>query len=93
MTRFGHSTSGQYQCNFLLTVKQNSLADRCPKNGDVPKSPFPQLAALVPSVGTVSILKSILVLIAGAAGICILHIRALPTACVLTGKRDRCPGL
>jgi hypothetical protein len=50
------------QC--AATAKQSGLADRCPKNGDVPKSPFPQLAAVVPSVGKISLAKSKLLIAA-----------------------------
>jgi hypothetical protein len=31
------------------------LSESCPKIGDVPKSPFPSVAALVPSAGTIKL--------------------------------------
>ena len=31
-----------------------ALSESCPKIGDVPKSPFPSVAALVPSAGTIT---------------------------------------
>src|SRR5262249_2594513 len=31
------------------------LSESCPKIGDVPKSPFPSVAALVPSAGTITL--------------------------------------
>jgi hypothetical protein len=34
------------------------LSESCPKIGDVPKSPFPSVAALVPSAGTIHSKKS-----------------------------------
>jgi hypothetical protein len=33
----------------------SSLSKSCPKNGDVPKFPFPTVAAVVPSAGTISL--------------------------------------
>ena len=33
----------------------NNLSESCPKNGDVPKSPFPTVAAVVPSAGTITL--------------------------------------
>src|SRR5207244_12353129 len=30
------------------------LSESCPKIGDIPKSPFPSVAALVPSAGTIT---------------------------------------
>ena len=33
----------------------SSLSESCPKIGDLPKSPFPPVAALVPSAGTITL--------------------------------------
>src|SRR5919198_5717641 len=35
------------------------LSEGCPKIGDVPKSPFPSVAALVPSAGTIPLQKKL----------------------------------
>ena len=93
LTRFGHSTSGKYQCNFSPTVKQNSLADRCPKKRR-------RAEVSVSSIGSPGAV--------GRHGFnpeidhgsyrrcrwhCMLHIRALPTACVLTGRTRLMPRL
>src|ERR1019366_5879564 len=40
------------------------LPESCFKNGSAPKSPLPLIGSLVPSVGAISILKTILVCIA-----------------------------
>jgi hypothetical protein len=37
------------------TQSSNGLSERCPQIGDLPKSPVPQLAALVPSAGTTTL--------------------------------------
>jgi hypothetical protein len=37
-----------------LTKDEQRLSEGCPKIGDVPKSPFYAVAALVPSAGTVT---------------------------------------
>ena len=40
-----------------VQASNNGLSESCPKNGDVPKSPFPTVAALVPSAGTLTLHK------------------------------------
>src|ERR1700730_11741607 len=37
------------------TQTSSGLSESCPKIGDVPKSPFPTVAALVPSAGTIAL--------------------------------------
>jgi hypothetical protein len=38
-----------------LIRASTGLSESCPKNADVPKSPFPAVAALVPSAGTITL--------------------------------------
>src|SRR5436190_23811440 len=38
-----------------LILASSGLSERCPKIGDVPKSPFHTVAALVPSVGIITL--------------------------------------
>ena len=39
----------------LFLWASGSLPQSCPKNGDVPKFPFPTVAAVVPSAGTITL--------------------------------------
>jgi hypothetical protein len=39
----------------LFLWASSSLPQSCPKNGDVPKFPFPTVAAVVPSAGTITL--------------------------------------
>ena len=50
------SSPGELEPVFQAMLAQAScgLSESCPKIGDVPKSPFPSVAALVPSAGTIT---------------------------------------
>src|SRR5438876_11849673 len=50
------SSPGELEPVFQAMLAQAScgLSKSCPKIGDVPKSPFPSVAALVPSAGTIT---------------------------------------
>jgi hypothetical protein len=41
--------------HYTITRKSSDSSESCPKIDDVPKSPFPVVAALVPSVGTLTL--------------------------------------
>jgi hypothetical protein len=59
----------------------SGLSESCPKIGDVPKSPFPTVAALVPSAGTTTFqieLRSDAGAVGTRTGTCMRGARSLP---------------
>jgi hypothetical protein len=58
----------------------SSLSESCPKIGDLPKSPFPPVAALVPSAGIITLQISLVR--RGCHQHLCLYIRTLLAACV-----------